>query len=401
MTPIEMPRGGALLLVLVALPSLARGQVPLPRSVRSLEVIDDAVPVVAAPQRAAARRGTLTRGARVPLLRKVAGVGCGELGYYQLGEQAFVCASAMARSTLPPAAAPQPTAAMPGEYLVVRVGSARGYVRPEDIETDEYETALAKGFIVIARERAEYDGQVFVRTGGGHYLRERDLSPVHASDFSGAQLGDSKLSSVAFVVAEEVTVSDAEGAPLRRLPRLSRLQIAARQGDQLVLEDGGRVAAAGVVQPRLAQPQPSVGAAEPWLDIDLSRQLLVAYRGARPVFATLISSGKPRPKTRTPRGHFRIWVKLLNTDMRDRTRHELEQSYALEAVPWVQFFEQDYGLHAAFWHDRFGEPMSRGCINMSPADARFVFEFTEPRLAPGWEAMLPSEGERSTLVVVR
>ncbi|MBC7171427.1 MAG: L,D-transpeptidase, partial [Polyangiaceae bacterium] len=59
------------------------------------------------------------------------------------------------------------------------------------------------------------------------------------------------------------------------------------------------------------------------------------------------------------------------------------------------------GLHAAFWHDAFGERRSHGCVNLSPSDARYIFEFTQPALPPGWEALLPGDRERATVVRVR
>jgi hypothetical protein len=197
---------------------------------------------------------------------------------------------------------------------------------------------------------------------------------------------------------------------VRTLPRLSVLRLTGverrdRLGVQLEVElqDGtrGLVAAARMARPVLRAKPPELAAGERWLDVDLERQLLVAYAGDEPVFTTLISSGKPRPGTETPRGAFRIWVKLRSSDMRDREQPALEQSYALESVPWVQYFSGNYGLHAVFWHDRFGERHSRGCINLAPADARFLFDFTGPALPPGWQAIRPTSEERATLVVLR
>lgn len=365
----------------------------------SVEVIDDGARVVSAPTPGAARRGTLGLGARLPLLAKVRGEGCGERGYYQVGEAAYVCAFAVRPSREAPSADGLP-AAMPHEYMTVKRGGAKGYVRPQDAATDEYDTAFAQGFSVIVQDRAQYDGERFVRTGRGYWVRERDLRPVRASEFSGALLQGAPLSSVAFVTAERTLALTPDGSE-RELSRLSRLSVRAREGEQLVLDDGSRVPARDCVQAELQPPPEGVAADEVWLDVDLARQALVAYRGSAPLFATLISSGKPRRGTETPRGRFRVWVKLLGSDMRDRERHELEQSYALEAVPWVQYFHEGYGLHAAFWHDRFGEPMSRGCINLSPADARMLFSLTAPALPSGWQAVLPVDRERATLVQVR
>jgi lipoprotein-anchoring transpeptidase ErfK/SrfK len=31
-----------------------------------------------------------------------------------------------------------------------------------------------------------------------------------------------------------------------------------------------------------------------------------------------------------------------------------------------------------FWHNNFGEPMSRGCVNARPEDAKWVSRWTQP-----------------------
>ncbi len=46
-----------------------------------------------------------------------------------------------------------------------------------------------------------------------------------------------------------------------------------------------------------------------------------------------------------------------------------------------------FALHAAYWHDRFGEPKSGGCVNLSPSDAKWLFEWTSPTLPKGWHGV--------------
>ena len=100
-------------------------------------------------------------------------------------------------------------------------------------------------------------------------------------------------------------------------------------------------------------------------------------------------------------GVHRIWAKLAFSDMDNLQREDLSRNYAIERVPWVQYFAGSNGLHAAFWHDDFGRRKSHGCVNLSPADARFLFDFSEPALPPGWSAVLPNDDERATIVNVR
>ncbi|NSW51552.1 MAG: L,D-transpeptidase family protein [Anaerolineae bacterium] len=105
---------------------------------------------------------------------------------------------------------------------------------------------------------------------------------------------------------------------------------------------------------------------EHWIDIDLSDQMLYAYRGQDLVNQFLISSGTVYTPTVT--GQFYIYVKYEAADMSG-------PGYYLPAVPHVMYFYKGYGIHAATWHNNFGTPMSHGCINMRLEDAEWMFNF--------------------------
>ncbi|MEZ4234167.1 MAG: L,D-transpeptidase [Polyangiaceae bacterium] len=132
-----------------------------------------------------------------------------------------------------------------------------------------------------------------------------------------------------------------------------------------------------------------------WIDVNLTLQRLVLYEGTKPVFATLISSGEAgledhKTSTATKRGIFRIHTKHITTTM---SSDEVGEEFELRDVPYVQYFEEGYALHAAYWHDRFGTPKSHGCINLAPEDARRIFYWTEPHVPRGWHgALLPLKG---------
>ncbi len=110
-------------------------------------------------------------------------------------------------------------------------------------------------------------------------------------------------------------------------------------------------------------------AEERWIRVDLSEQLVVAYEGEQPVRAFVISSGLPRTPTVT--GTFRIRTKVRQQVMSG-------EGYYLPNVQWVQYFYADYGFHGTYWHSNFGNPMSRGCINMTNADAKWLFDWAGP-----------------------
>jgi lipoprotein-anchoring transpeptidase ErfK/SrfK len=111
---------------------------------------------------------------------------------------------------------------------------------------------------------------------------------------------------------------------------------------------------------------------ERWIDVNLATQSLVAFEGDTPVFETLVSTGKVQYPT--VMGQFRIWLRFEKQDMDGR---RLGYGYYLKDVPYVQYFYQDYALHGTFWHTNFGRQMSHGCVNLSPADSEWLYNFTD------------------------
>ena len=73
--------------------------------------------------------------------------------------------------------------------------------------------------------------------------------------------------------------------------------------------------------------------------------------------------------------------------------------YHLRDVQNVQYFHRSYGFHGTFWHDNFGTPMSRGCINMTNEDARWLFDWTSPTV-PGDDWLFSNNANPGTLVMV-
>ena len=127
------------------------------------------------------------------------------------------------------------------------------------------------------------------------------------------------------------------------------------------------------------------GASEVWIHVDLSEQNLVVYRGDHPIFATLVSTGMDGHET--PVGFFRIQRKLRTATMANLGPDAGDDAYRIEDVPWTQYFDGNLAIHGSFWHNRFGLERSHGCINLSPADARTVFELTDPPIPEGWHGV--------------
>ncbi|MBI4711155.1 MAG: L,D-transpeptidase [Candidatus Omnitrophica bacterium] len=55
--------------------------------------------------------------------------------------------------------------------------------------------------------------------------------------------------------------------------------------------------------------------------------------------------------------------------------------WSLPAVGWVSLFVgTGVAVHSTFWHNNYGEPSSRGCVNASPEDAKWVFRWSQPQV---------------------
>lgn len=115
------------------------------------------------------------------------------------------------------------------------------------------------------------------------------------------------------------------------------------------------------------------------IEIDLSSQKLYAYDGDSLVYNFTISSGKPW--WATPTGEFRTWIKLRYQRMRGGSR-ALGTYYDLPNVPHIMYFYNDkvpqwrgYGIHGAYWHNNFGNPMSHGCVNVKLMEAEALYNW--------------------------
>jgi lipoprotein-anchoring transpeptidase ErfK/SrfK len=145
-------------------------------------------------------------------------------------------------------------------------------------------------------------------------------------------------------------------------------------------------------------PQPEgVALRAKWIAVNRAEQTVAAYEGERMVFATLASTGLPW--WQTPDGLFRIWLKRRIGDMTGG-RPDGEYFYLVEDVPWTMYFQGPYALHAAYWHDDFGYEHSRGCVNLSPNDARWLFEWASPSLPVGRQEIFLTEENPGTWVYV-
>jgi hypothetical protein len=384
---------------------------PLAEGVRSAIVIKDDTPLKQAASPQAAGRGSVVVGSRLPVYGTARGTGCARR-WLLVGPSAWICGRAVELSTEPPLAASErfldEPDGLPFRYFFVSRDGSAAYsslgLADDAAPTEE----LQPGFAVAAVEEATKGGERYVRTHHGNWVPKRDLIPVRGTGFRGEELTAGKLQ-LGWVLDDKTPVlSKARGgAKVGSRSRFEVIDVQERQGqgasEMIKVADDSWIAAKHLRIPTLSAPPKEAHEGERWLDMDLATQTLVAYEGKTPVFATLVSSGKGKQGTElaTPRGVHRIWVKLRSSTMDNLEDENASSTYAIEDVPYVQYFSKGAGLHGAFWHKGFGRVRSHGCINLAPLDAQRLFGFTSPRLPAGWSAVLPTANEPGTIVRVR
>jgi lipoprotein-anchoring transpeptidase ErfK/SrfK len=108
-----------------------------------------------------------------------------------------------------------------------------------------------------------------------------------------------------------------------------------------------------------------------FLHVDLTQQILRVFDNCQLVFATLVSTGKERGWTYP--GRYTIVYRQESTLLTPPAGFPGE--YYLWSVPFFMGFNGDIGFHGTYWHDDFGTPVSHGCVNLSPADSKWLYEW--------------------------
>jgi lipoprotein-anchoring transpeptidase ErfK/SrfK len=103
-----------------------------------------------------------------------------------------------------------------------------------------------------------------------------------------------------------------------------------------------------------------------WIEVDLTKQRVIAWEGKRWVEAMIVSTGKADTPTVT--GIYDIYIKHRETRMQG-------EDYDLSDVPYVMYFSGGYGFHGAYWHNSFGTPVSHGCVNLAVDKAKWLYDF--------------------------
>lgn len=352
------------------------------------------------------RLATVRAGTRLAVRGEVASrdnQGCDGKSWYAVLPIGFVCSVDVRKTERPPSAtlAPsvEPGRRLPYRYARVRSDTVPVYDSATAIRDGTPDGLLAKGMSLAIAEAKTIDDQRFLVTTAGKWVHRDDVGWMgEGSSWRGVRIrGEFVGPSFAWVRVDKTPVRsgpDPDAAVLRKVDRRERVRLLEHNGRRgraamWRVDESGWVAATQINEVVLREPPPGVVADsdgdDRWVDVDVGEQVLVAYRGRTPVFATLISSGRAHP---TPLGNYPIWAKV--TDMKMGNQAYEDKAYLVEGVPWVLLFQGHNALHGAYWHDSFGVRKSHGCVNLSPHDARWMFDWALPAMLDGWTGFLPA-----------
>lgn len=140
--------------------------------------------------------------------------------------------------------------------------------------------------------------------------------------------------------------------------------------------------------------------------VDINRQTLSCFEGKKEVFHCRVATGAKYDmygnvvdKWATPVGSHKVTRKYISLQMSGGTTGA---PYDLPGIGWTTIFATGgVAIHSTFWHNNFGDPMSHGCVNVTPQDAKWIFLWSSPVIAydPGTEDVTVS-GHKSTAVRV-
>ena len=253
---------------------------------------------------------------------------------------------------------------------------------------------MLTGMYISIDRQASSAGRWFWRTQNGGYVERAAVSNLHdAPTFAGITIDEQHALPAAFMTSYRgftYALSPDGHSVVRHEPAEHLTAFFLTSDPPLTIgrkqyyhtRDGLLLDAYQIRLVRTTEPPADVFPDEKWVEVNLDRQMLIAYQGARPVYATLVSTGRRNEQNEeqnyeTVQGEFRIESKHIATTMDGNSAGD--GPYSIEDVPWVMYFENSFALHGAFWHNGFGAMHSHGCVNMSPPDAHLDVPMDRPR----------------------
>ncbi|MGA2503854.1 MAG: L,D-transpeptidase family protein [Anaerolineales bacterium] len=226
-------------------------------------------------------------------------------------------------------------------------------------------------YVAYSTSRTSDDGRTFFQTQYG-WMDGADLQALTPSAFTGILLTREVTFRFGWVLADSTSVN-AAGTSIKAYTRYQLVHEV-----PAVTQNPGYIAVGAdewLPEQQVALVDPQVPAdagagACRFIYVNLARETLTVYNNCKLEFATLVSSGK---NSWTFEGQFAILYKVEYSSIQPPATSTSE--YYIEGVPYFMTYAGNFGFHGAYWQDSFGTAASHGCINLSPTDAKWLYDW--------------------------
>ena len=384
----------------------------LPKYTKSLKVLRKAR-VYREPNANSDVVGFVKQYSRLPLGGYVSGSGACPTYWLNLGYQRYICGKNLKPDRRSVLLRHQPILKKgmitPGKYGRIRRTGAPYFRNLNDLQANKPMGTFHRGDMIQLMKFKSLGGKAYWITSKKFLVWDQDVLGYRVPRYHGIDFRKLNINLPAAIIRAKTKgakVYEYPGGPVKKSVKpLKHYSIHAiydrkKVGKTLYYRvKEGWILARRVLSAWKGTPPPGLKKCEKWIEVNISMQTLVAYEGNEPVYMAPISSGKRRHPTKY--GIFRIWAKKAISDM--TSAMGASERYSVGDVPWSMFFYLGQALHGAYWHSDFGNRKSHGCVNLTPIDARWLFEWTEPKVPDGWLEVWVNEKSPvpGTLVVVR
>lgn len=275
-------------------------------------------------------------------------------------------------------------------------------------EDDQVEAAISNGkrmssvvsrwmegawFVPLVKKHIK-DKRVYYEHTNGEFIRAKDIDILTPSSLSGAKLSATFKLPVAFALQDFELMCNKGGVlktcgSAKQHARFHVHEIIEHDDKQYARGPGGALAPLDKLRiARKIKRPDNIPAKVKWVHFDLAQQVFVAYEGDKPVYTSMISSGAKGHET--PTGLYRVERKYVSKTMSGPDPDV--GWYEVAEVPWTMFYNKNFAVHGAYWHNKFGNVKSHGCTNVAPIDARWLFYWGSTQLPTGWHAQKRLKG---------
>jgi lipoprotein-anchoring transpeptidase ErfK/SrfK len=273
---------------------------------------------------------------------------------------------------------------IPYSYAKVVNDAIPMYASVEDAVAGNVKEMMPLGkfkYVSLNQKQVGADGITYYQIANQNWISSTVISRVSATYFQGYLIKSLPSVTFAWVVLSQVPSYTAPGYSSPKTGKLYNRQDIVRCYDSEEIDnvEWVRIGPDEWIEHRfigrvINNPTPPAGVTNGrWIEVNLYEQVLTVYDNNQLIFATLISSGGAPFYTKP--GTFQIYRKVDFEYMTGAFEADRSDYYYIEQVPYIMYFDEARALHGAYWNNYLGNVGSHGCVNLSVADAHWLFNW--------------------------